>query len=901
MSAARKQGESPDIARDPAPQQRSARSRAPLRKMLRGAGNNAISGLVQAKLRVGHADDPLEAEADKAAATLGGGCCAGKAHGERCDDCVQRKERESSSVPRSASEFLGAAPSPRNSEAPRNAEELASRALSGTGTPLDAQTRAEMESHFDADLGDVRVHTGGEASSSADAIGAHAYTSGRDVVFSGGAYQPRGSDGRRLLAHELAHVLQQRGHSDRTLRREEKKKPPPSAPVDDPCSISATSLTNAQLVDVYARTLLYVKSHKKGEDDLWYDHGNLLRRLAEERHSRLRLGHVWLGDPSLTAMPGALYELRSGLGRAVEVVPADVKKEAGKPGGDGKTSVMTPSQFNSYLEKQRIPSVNIADYFAKQEPGKPVDPLTYVLPEPERRKPSIWDPAPWDPQDLSTMFLDPVGMGGAAWGTAGANAFGPASLFGQFAHDPMSRSMFNADPATLRRRQLSGGQTQWRGRMPELASGRGSWSDIARQTDLNKIHPTFEVVDYRDRLSGKLTSVTHSLSEGGEATRWYDTKFQRAIGMQEPWKVDVAIDRLNTEYGSNMQPIDLVDKVQLAINDDAVEGFRTHVIEDVRANPGRYATLLDALLRKKPVVATAADGTQTTLRTWNELQNARATNTITEDVYRSTIRRMSSRAGDRVVGSGITTNEIRALQQFRRQNWNLSPEVWKKTVTPELNEAMLKGTIDPVTGLVKPGYAGLMKQSAKGGAKVGLGITAGVDAYRFATDPDAHPDMLREAIIDLGLGAAGSAGSAMIESGIGAYTSNALIGQTSRSATMLRLLGRGGGGLLGGLAAPAVTMAALMLDSEEHSRLEYYGAMARSGASAGAGGLAGALATGTYFAIAGSEFPLVGNAIGFGVGFGGALVFDAIWGEDIESGVREYGGELGCVDRVVPK
>jgi hypothetical protein len=82
---------------------------------------------------------------------------------------------------------------------------------SGGGQPLDAHTRADMEGRFGADFSDVRVHTDGAAQESARAVGAHAYTVGRDVVFQRDRYDPASPEGRTMLAHELTHVVQQRG------------------------------------------------------------------------------------------------------------------------------------------------------------------------------------------------------------------------------------------------------------------------------------------------------------------------------------------------------------------------------------------------------------------------------------------------------------------------------------------------------------------------------------------------------------------------------------------------------------------------------------------------------------------------------------------------------------------
>ncbi len=81
---------------------------------------------------------------------------------------------------------------------------------SGGGTPLDEGTRDFMESRLGADFSDVRVHTDGAASESARSVNAQAYTVGTDVVFQSGKYERHTDDGRKMLAHELTHVVQQK-------------------------------------------------------------------------------------------------------------------------------------------------------------------------------------------------------------------------------------------------------------------------------------------------------------------------------------------------------------------------------------------------------------------------------------------------------------------------------------------------------------------------------------------------------------------------------------------------------------------------------------------------------------------------------------------------------------------
>jgi hypothetical protein len=78
------------------------------------------------------------------------------------------------------------------------------------GAPLDRAARAAFEERLGQDFGDVRVHTGGEASALAAERGAAAVSVGDDIFFRTGRFQPETQEGRRLLAHELTHVAQRR-------------------------------------------------------------------------------------------------------------------------------------------------------------------------------------------------------------------------------------------------------------------------------------------------------------------------------------------------------------------------------------------------------------------------------------------------------------------------------------------------------------------------------------------------------------------------------------------------------------------------------------------------------------------------------------------------------------------
>ena len=98
---------------------------------------------------------------------------------------------------------------------------------SGTRETLPPSTLSFMEERFGNDFSNVRVHSSERAAESAESINARAYTSGNDIVFNSGEYQPHTPSGQRLLAHELAHTLQQTGGVQR------KQSPAPASIVDD--------------------------------------------------------------------------------------------------------------------------------------------------------------------------------------------------------------------------------------------------------------------------------------------------------------------------------------------------------------------------------------------------------------------------------------------------------------------------------------------------------------------------------------------------------------------------------------------------------------------------------------------------------------------------------------------
>jgi hypothetical protein len=111
-----------------------------------------------------------------------------------------------------AARELGSAFGPRDRNGVAAGADVAvARASSSSGAPLPEDLKSRFEGSLGTDLSSVRVHTGGDSSQAAGAVGARAYTTGQDIHFASGQYAPSDPFGLHLLAHEVAHTVQQSG------------------------------------------------------------------------------------------------------------------------------------------------------------------------------------------------------------------------------------------------------------------------------------------------------------------------------------------------------------------------------------------------------------------------------------------------------------------------------------------------------------------------------------------------------------------------------------------------------------------------------------------------------------------------------------------------------------------
>ena len=154
---------------------------------------------LQTKLSIGASNDPLEQEADRVADQL-----MSAATDPTINSAPPRIQRFTA---HSAGE---------NSMAPASVD----RVLASSDRPLEPTLRQDMEQRFGHDFSRVKVHAGAAAEQSVRDVNAHAYTVGHSMVFGAGQFAPGTHEGRRLLAHELTHVVQQSGATSATVRRQ---------------------------------------------------------------------------------------------------------------------------------------------------------------------------------------------------------------------------------------------------------------------------------------------------------------------------------------------------------------------------------------------------------------------------------------------------------------------------------------------------------------------------------------------------------------------------------------------------------------------------------------------------------------------------------------------------------
>lgn len=178
----------------------------------------------------------------KSATLLQRKCACGQhtSGGEQCEEC--KKKEMTSQRQSNGSAVTGPVPP------------VVQDVLNSPGRPLETDLRAFMEPHFGQDFSQVRVHTDARAADSANAVHAHAYTVGRNIVFGAGQYSPHAKASRHLLAHELTHVVQQAASGV-------------GADSERAASAAADRVSHGQAIDGLALGGAPVSLQRSGKDD----------------------------------------------------------------------------------------------------------------------------------------------------------------------------------------------------------------------------------------------------------------------------------------------------------------------------------------------------------------------------------------------------------------------------------------------------------------------------------------------------------------------------------------------------------------------------------------------------------------------------------------------------------
>lgn len=166
---------------------------------------------IQRKLTIGQPGDKYEQEADRVASQVVQTINASTSKENNIRQSIQReKDLEGLMYAKGFQAAIQRKQVIEGGEATPNLES-AIHSARGSGQPLDAGLQQSMGQAMGADFSEVRVHTDAQSDQLNQSIQARAFTTGQDVFFRGGAYQPGNLGGQELIAHELTHVMQQNG------------------------------------------------------------------------------------------------------------------------------------------------------------------------------------------------------------------------------------------------------------------------------------------------------------------------------------------------------------------------------------------------------------------------------------------------------------------------------------------------------------------------------------------------------------------------------------------------------------------------------------------------------------------------------------------------------------------
>ena len=1002
-----------------------------------------------ARLEVGEPDDPLEHEAEAFSRAVVAGTSVPRFLGQdrggparrACAQCADELGAQTAEpvdhVGPLRRERLHA-DSPDDGDPGQGGGDGDARlARKGGASGLHGAVRGRLEAALDTDLGGVRVHQGKASERAARAIGARAFTRGRDIWL--GARER--ADDLGLMAHEVAHVVQQRLQGGSVLRRfpggevagmsspdaasvavpvvtsssaaRPSRMPPGPGAAYDPCTVSARALSNAELLAHWQRVVAFLGGRRPDSQPA-YDHANLRRRLAAERRRRGGMGHNWLAEEGITAVPATLYEIRPVGPDMLAVVPADAAREGGMA-FQHEGQVLTAAQFDRFLARNNVPQVDVSAFYSSHDPFSQA--LTVRLPPPNPGPLPLgpgFGVGPGSGMGPGFNFVDvgATGFPGVPGRLPGASTASilPTDLYASptdlYIRDAFLRSLVTSRTDPSNPASMRGAGVNWRGTMFERLHLGADLPTILDPSvvDLNRMQanaPTFDTLDLR---TGQLESLTHSLGgvdAGGPLNPdQYVTKFMRMMSPSaEGSTLTSAANMLGPVYPEFGTELDAAASARLLVPDEHVmlaraavqwvvargnlsrADFATQIERRVSASPskmngasraiieaslsadpishggstysswdqvralspssrayrtiraqltarlhtralsgdlrgaaagsvdaglasawreqasaGRLAPVVDALMHGAPVGEGAA-----AVSNWAQIEALILSGDVDASArIQAVFGEVTQRAGARVTPMRATLASVMALQRLNtlavsrlQRNVLFPPEV------VEYHRRVANG-MAPEEALSAVSRGSAVRAARVSGALAAL--TESGSLLWHVGKGDLDGGMVAASAFNVGASIPVGYGGAVVESraalGLSQWASRGLAaGRTPGLLTSGVLSGRmfvSTG--VGAVAAPVITLGSMAFQESfldaDYTGIDYYAAGART-AVAGGGG---ALAAGITGALLGSALPVGGNAVGFLVGFGGYLLVDYIWGDDIEHAVREGMGEFGCVD-----
>ncbi len=482
-----------------------------------------IASVAPEPLAIGAADDPLEREADRvadrvmravaspaepvtaaaeppvdvarnAAPALRRACT-------RCADCTGNcADDERKTLRRKPA---GAAETDLALGAPPSVHAL----LRSPGAPLDPHARSVLEPRFGHDFGAVRVHTDAAAAAAANAVHARAFTVGQHVAFGAGEYRPASADGRRLIAHELAHTLQQRTPGTRVVARQVAPAPTPTAL---PATVPVPAATDFQINRVGGSTTARI-SFARGSAALGADAASAIDDLKTAAPAGVRLiGYASADEPA------ALAQTRADAVKAALLAPPDpvaVSAAVGNAPATASRSDYVGARSVEVLVGAAAPST--VDCAAHDAAGNLLNPPTRPCP--------AMDPATWTAFNAALPVAQNA-MARAVAAVAGAPTAANAAVIDRFFgnHAAATVTALSTNLANLKTHVDNlAAITSCGGECDTGGCGGGSViaynKDVDAASTMTLCVPVFKSMNLNDRVRNLIHESAHGTSPLGGA------------------------------------------------------------------------------------------------------------------------------------------------------------------------------------------------------------------------------------------------------------------------------------------------------------------------------------------------------------------------------------------------